>query len=86
MFDWDEGNIDKNRAHEVQDIVYSFEEIREFASEDEEQAWWATHDLAEEMGTDVTEEHHALIRRLKAKYRYVPCHALEAEATPTTTP
>ena len=61
-------------------IVHSLEEIPEFASEEEEQAWWATHDLAEELGTDVTEEHHALIRRLKAKYRYVPSYVLEPEA------
>jgi len=60
------------------EIVYSLEDIPEFASEDEERAWWATHDLAEELGTDVTEEHHALIRRLKAKYRYVPRHAPES--------
>ena len=60
--------------------VYSLEEIPEFSSsEEEERAWWATHDLAEELGTDVTEEHHALIRRLKAKYRYVPSYVLEPE-------
>jgi hypothetical protein len=61
------------------EIVYSLADIPEFASEEEERAWWATHDLAEELGTDVTEEHHALIRRLKAKYRYVPGHTLEPE-------
>ena len=61
-------------------IIYSLEDIPEFASEEEERAWWATHDLAEELGTDVTEEHHALIRRLKAKYRYVPSYVLEPEA------
>jgi hypothetical protein len=60
-------------------IVHSLEEIPEFASEEEERAWWATHDLAEELGADVTEEHHALIRRLKAKFRYVPSHVLETE-------
>ena len=54
------------------EIVYSLEDIPEFVSEEEERAWWATHDLAEELGTDVTEEHHALIRQLKAKYRYMP--------------
>ena len=62
------------------EVVRSLEEIAEFASEDEERAWWATHDLAEELGTDVTEEHHALIRRLKAKYCYVPWHVLEPKA------
>jgi len=61
------------------EIVHSLEEIPEFASEEEERAWWATHDLAEELGIDVTEEHHALIRRLKAKYRYVPGYVLEPE-------
>jgi len=53
-------------------IVYSHEEIPKFASEDEEREWWATHDLAPELGQDVTEQQHALIKRLKAKYRYVP--------------
>lgn len=67
------------------EIVYSLEEIPEFASQEEERAWWATHDLAEELGTDVTEEHHALIRRLKGKYRYVPCHELEAKAAQLAT-
>jgi hypothetical protein len=61
------------------EIVRSLEEIPEFASEEEERAWWATHDLAEELGTDVTEEQHALIQRLKAKYRYAPWPALEPE-------
>ena len=37
-------------------------------------------DLAEELGTDVTEEHHALIQQLKAKYRHVPRHAPEPAA------
>ena len=58
-------------------IVRSLDEIPEFTSEDEERAWWATHDLAEALGTDVTEEQHALIQRLKAKYRYGPWHARE---------
>ncbi len=66
-------------------IVYSLEDIPEFASEEEERAWWATHDLAEELGTDVTEEYHALIQRLKAKYRYVPWRALEPKAAPPAT-
>jgi len=67
------------------EFVYSLEDIPEFASEEEERAWWATHDLAEELGIDVTEEHHALIQRLKAKYRYVPWPVLEPEATQLTT-
>jgi len=53
-------------------VVHSLDEIPEFASEDEEREWWATHDLAPELGEDVTEEHHALIQRLKVKYRHVP--------------
>jgi hypothetical protein len=53
-------------------IVSSFDEIPEFASEDEEREWWATHDLAPQLGENVTEQQHALIKRLKAKYRYVP--------------
>jgi len=69
----DEGKVPER------EIVHSFEDIPEFVSEEEERAWWATHDLAEELGTDVTEEHHALIRRLKAKFRYVPSYVLEPE-------
>jgi len=53
-------------------IIHSLDEIPEFASEDEEREWWRTHDIAEELGEDVTEEQHALIQALKAKYRYVP--------------
>jgi hypothetical protein len=53
-------------------IVHSLDEIPKFSSEDEERAWWATHDLAPELGKDVTRQQHALIQRLKAKYRYVP--------------
>ena len=68
------------------EFVYSLEDIPEFASEEEERAWWATHDLAEELGIDVTEEHHALIQRLKAKYRYVPWPMFEPEAAQSTTP
>ena len=49
------------------EIVYSLADIPEFASEAEEREWWATHDLAEELGEDITEEHYALVRRLKAK-------------------
>lgn len=53
-------------------IVYSLGEIPKFASEDEERAWWATHDLAPELGKDVTKQQHTLIQRLKAKHRYMP--------------
>lgn len=52
--------------------IHSLDEIPKFASEDEEREWWATHDLAPELGEDVTEQQHALIRQLKAKYRYRP--------------
>jgi len=38
----------------------SLEEVPNFASEDEERARWATHDLAEELGVDGTERHQAL--------------------------
>ncbi len=76
--------MDKRKVPE-REIVYSLEDIPEFASEEEERAWWATHDLAEELGIDVTEEHHALIRRLKTKYRYVPAQALKPEAAQAAT-
>ena len=56
---------------EEREIVRSPSDIPDFASEDEERAWWATHDLAEELGTDVTQEHRALVQRLKQKFRYV---------------
>ena len=51
-------------------VVHSLDDIPEFSSEDEEREWWATHDLTPELGQDVTEEQHALIQRLKARYRY----------------
>jgi len=50
-------------------IIRSLEEVPNFASEDEERAWWATHDLAEELGMDGTERHQALVRRLTQKAR-----------------
>lgn len=50
-------------------IIRSLEEVPNFASEDEERAWWATHDLAEELGMDGTERHQALVRRLAQKAR-----------------
>jgi len=53
-------------------MVYSLDEIPKFASEDEEREWWATHDLAPDLGKDVTRQQQALIQRLKAKYRYMP--------------
>ena len=53
-------------------IVHSRAEIpTHFASEDEEREWWATHELADELLADdkiidrLTEQHHALIRRLQ---------------------
>jgi hypothetical protein len=61
-------------------IVYSLDEIPEFASEDEEREWWAAHDLAPELGKDVTEQQHALFLRLKAKYRYIPAPANKKQA------
>ena len=63
----------KTKAPE-REIVRFLDEIPEFASEDEEREWWATHDLDESLGKDVTVEQHALIQKLKAKYRYVPAN------------
>lgn len=62
------------------EIVRSLDQVASFASEDEEREWWATHDLAIESGTNVTEEHHARMRRLKAKYRYVPSNTRRSKA------
>ena len=82
MFDRDDFSIvmakeDKSRERK---IVHSLEEIPGFNSEGEEREGWGTHDLAGELGEEVTEEHHALIRRLKVKYRYAPVHAATLKA------
>ncbi len=50
-------------------VVHSLNEALQFASEDEERDWWATHDLAPELGEDVTEQQRALIQELNAKHR-----------------
>lgn len=52
-------------------VVTLLDEIPAFASEEEEREWWATHDVAEALGEDGTAEHPDLIRKLKAKYRYM---------------
>ena len=59
-------------THTKRQIVHSLAEIPHFGSEDEEREWWATHDLAEELGREVSAEQHELIQRLKAKHRYMP--------------
>jgi len=45
------------------EVVHAWEDIPDFASEEEERAWWATHDMADELGRDVTEEQRARIQR-----------------------
>jgi len=50
-------------------IVWSLEEVPNFASGEEERAWWATHDLAEELGVDGTKRHRALVCRSAQKAR-----------------
>ncbi|MBM3235727.1 hypothetical protein FJZ31_05465 [Candidatus Poribacteria bacterium] len=60
--------MSKSKQEERQ-IVRSLEEVPNFASEDEERAWWATHDLAEELGVDGTKRHQTLVRRLSQKVR-----------------
>ena len=62
-------------------VIHAREEILRFASEDEEREWWVTHDLAPELGVDVTEQQRALIQQLKAKYRYVPSQVGSNKAT-----
>ena len=54
-------------------IVHSRAEIpSHFASEEAEREWWATHELADELAPSeaeidrMTEQHHALVRRLQA--------------------
>ena len=58
---------------ELRTVVRSRNEIpTQFTSEDAEREWWATHELADELLPDnavisrLTEQHHALIRRLQA--------------------
>ncbi len=58
--------MDKSRQKERQ-IIKSLDEVPDFASEDEEREWWATHDLAVELGEDGTERHQKLIRSLARK-------------------
>lgn len=70
------------RKTSEREMVRSLKEVPEFESEEAERQWWATHDLAEELGKDVTEGHHALIRRLKAKYRHVPVRKAVHSAGP----
>lgn len=52
-------------------VAHSLSDIPQFASEEEEREWWATHDLAPELGEEVTEQERTLIQKLKAKHRYV---------------
>ncbi|NUM69417.1 MAG: hypothetical protein HUU43_01105 [Ignavibacteriaceae bacterium] len=59
----------------------SLSEIPQFASEDEEREWWTTHDLAPELGEDVTEQERALTQEPKAKYRYVPSQVGSKQTT-----
>lgn len=61
-------------------IIRSLDQVPTFTTEEEDREWWATHDLAAELGKDVTEEHQARIRRLKAKYRYVPATPRKSKA------
>jgi len=63
----------KKYSREQRIVVRSRAEVpAHFASEDEEREWWATHELADELLPDeetidrLTEQHHALIRRLQA--------------------
>ena len=63
----------KKHSSEQRIIVRSRTEIpAHFASEDEEREWWAAHELADELLPDeetidhLTEQYHALIRRLQA--------------------
>ena len=44
-------------------VVRAWKDVPNFSSEEEERAWWATHEVAEELGRDVTEEQRARIRR-----------------------
>jgi len=67
-----ENKIMRTKKQIKRKIVYSLDEIPKFSSEDEEREWWTSHDLAPELGKDVTRQQQALIQRLKAKYRYMP--------------
>jgi hypothetical protein len=63
----------KQYGPEQRIVVRSRAEIpTHFPSEDEEREWWATHELSGDLLPDeetidcLTEQHHALIRRLQA--------------------
>jgi hypothetical protein len=48
-------------------MVTSLDDVPDFASEDEEREWWATHDLVPELGEDGTGRHRALLQRWAAR-------------------
>jgi hypothetical protein len=63
----------KQYGSELRIVVRSRAEIpTHFPSEDEEREWWVTHELSDDLLPDeetidrLTEQHHALIRRLQA--------------------
>jgi hypothetical protein len=65
------------------EVVHAREDIPDFASEEEERAWWAAHDIADELGCDVTEEQRARIRRAAQRSaRRVHLQPMEAEVAP----
>jgi hypothetical protein len=53
-------------------VVTSLADVPQFATEDEEREWWATHDLAPDLWEDVPEEHEAWLKRLREQRRRVP--------------
>jgi hypothetical protein len=53
------------------EVVHAREDLPDFASEEEERAWWATHDIADELGCDVTEEQRARLRRAAQRARMI---------------
>jgi hypothetical protein len=65
------------------EVVQAREDLLGFASEEEERAWWATHDIADKLGHDVTEEQRAHIRRTAQRARMiVPQVAIEEVTDP----
>lgn len=57
--------------HNERTIVCAVDDIPEFASEDEERAWWSTHDLSPELGENGTERHRALVERWRKRQTVV---------------
>lgn len=64
-------------------IIHSLDQVPQFTSEDEEREWWAAHELAPELGEDVTAR-ACRDTRVERKYRYVPSAGYSKNAAKET--